>query len=207
MTAGPGADDNPPGQPEISTRLFTIPNLLCMVRLAGSVVLLPIALAGRSEWFLGLFLLLATPDWLDGKLAILLNQRSVFGARLDSWADAALYAALLFGMVVMYGDTLRAELSWIAPALLSYLLSTVAGLWKYHRWPSYHTRAAKISWFLTGCAVIALFLGWAVWPLRLAAVAITLTNLEALCITWLSPRWRVDVAGVWQVWRAVDRQP
>lgn len=188
-------------EPEISNKILTIPNLLCLVRLVGSFILIPIAWQGRNEVFLWCFIFLAMTDWVDGKLAILLNQRTVLGARLDSWADAALYAALLFGVVTLYGDTLRAELAWIATALVTYLISTVAGFWKYKRWPSYHTRAAKTSWFLTGLAVIALFVEWALWPLRVAAVAVTLTNIEAIFITIISPAWRADVTSVYHAWR------
>jgi phosphatidylglycerophosphate synthase len=188
-------------EPEISNKILTIPNLLCLVRLVGSFILIPIAWQGRNEVFLWCFIFLAMTDWVDGKLAILLNQRTVLGARLDSWADAALYAALLFGLVTLYGDTLRAELAWIATALVTYLISTVAGFWKYKCWPSYHTRAAKTSWFLTGLAVIALFVEWAIWPLRVAAVAGTLTNIEAIFITIISPAWRADVTSVYHAWR------
>ncbi|NCF37266.1 MAG: hypothetical protein GWP56_12925 [Gammaproteobacteria bacterium] len=188
-------------EPEISNKILTIPNLLCLVRLVGSFILIPIAWQGRNEVFLWCFIFLAMTDWVDGKLAILLNQRTVLGARLDSWADAALYAALLFGLVTLYGDTLRAELAWIATALVTYLISTVAGFWKYKCWPSYHTRAAKTSWFLTGLAVIALFVEWAIWPLRVAAVAVTLTNIEAIFITIISPAWRADVTSVYHAWR------
>lgn len=188
-------------EPEISNKILTIPNLLCLVRLVGSFILIPIAWQGRTEVFLWCFIFLAMTDWVDGKLAILLNQRTVLGARLDSWADAALYAALLFGLVTLYGDTLRAELAWIATALVTYLISTVAGFWKYKCWPSYHTRAAKTSWFLTGLAVIALFVEWAIWPLRVAAVAVTLTNIEAIFITIISPAWRADVTSVYHAWR------
>jgi len=188
-------------EPQITNRLLTVPNLLCFVRLLGSFVLIPIALEGHNETFPWLFIFLAMTDWFDGKLAILLNQRTVLGARLDSWADAALYAALLFGVVVMYGDTLRSELAWIAVAVTGYLLSVVAGLWKYRRWPSYHTRAAKTSWFLTAVAVVALFIDWALWPLRVAAVAVSITNLESLLITAISPAWRADVTSVFHAWR------
>ncbi|MFZ9038093.1 MAG: CDP-alcohol phosphatidyltransferase family protein [Gammaproteobacteria bacterium] len=188
-------------EPEISNKILTIPNLLCLVRLVGSFILIPIAWQGRNEVFLWCFIFLAMTDWVDGKLAILLNQRTVLGARLDSWADAALYAALLFGLVTLYGDTLRAELAWIATAFVTYLISTVAGFWKYKRWPSYHTRTAKTSWFLTGLAVIALFVEWALWPLRVAAVAVTLTNIEAIFITIISPAWRADVTSVYHAWR------
>ena len=140
-------------------------------------------------------------DWFDGKLAILLDQRTEIGARLDSWADAALYAALLAGIVIMHAGTLRDEWLWVIIAPATYLVSTIAGFYKYGRWPSYHTRAAKTSWFLTLVAVIALFTGWSLWPLRIALVAIAVTNLEALAITMVSPRWRADVTSIYHAWR------
>ena len=164
-------------------------------------MLIPIAWHDQNEVFLWLFLFLAMTDWVDGKLAILLDQRSVFGARLDSWADAALYAALLFGLVTMYGETLRPELVWITAALATYLISTTAGFWKYQRWPSYHTRAAKTAWFLTAVGVISLFSDWSLWPLRIAGGAVIITNLEALLITIISPTCRVNVTSIYHAWR------
>lgn len=185
----------------IDRGLYTIPNGLCLVRLVGSMVLVAIAWLGLPDVFLWLFLFLAMTDWLDGKLAILLDQRSVFGARLDSWADAALYMALLVGLLVFYGGLLRQEWAWVVPALASYLVSTLAGFGKYRRWPSYHTRSAKTSWLLTLIGVLALFNDWSVWLFRLAVAGITLTNVEALLITAISPAWRADVTSVYHVWR------
>lgn len=198
--AGPG--HGPLTEPRVSDRLLTVPNLLCMVRLVGSFFLLPLAWRGDGQLFLWGFLLLALTDWLDGKLAILLDQRSVFGARLDSWADAALYAALFFGLVTLHGQTLADELSWMLLGLTTYLLSTLAGFVKYRRWPSYHTRAAKITWFITAVAVVSLFSDWSILPVRIAAVMVVLTNAEALAITWISPAWRADVPSIFHAWRA-----
>lgn len=186
---------------ERSNRLWTVPNILCFIRLAGAIILVPIALKGRNELYLWLFLGLALTDWFDGKLAILLDQRTILGARLDSWADAALFASLLFSLLVLYGDVLRAELPWVIAAVGGYLVSTAAGFWKYRRWPSYHTRAAKTSWLVTAVAVIALFLDLATWPLRVALIAIALTNLEAIVITIISPVWRANVTSVYHAWR------
>lgn len=187
--------------PYISDRLLTIPNILCLIRLAGSFVLIPIAWLDQNEIFLWFFLFLSMTDWVDGKLAILLNQRSVFGARLDSWADAALYTALLLGTVILYGSTLQSELGWLIPPLATYLISTAAGFWKYQRWPSYHTRAAKTCWFLIIVAAIGLFIDWSLWPLRIALTAAAITNLEALLITIISPRWQADVTSIYHAWR------
>jgi cardiolipin synthase (CMP-forming) len=185
----------------ISDRRFTIPNIICGIRLVGSFFLVAIAYLDQQEIFLWFFIFLAMTDWADGKLAILLNQRSVLGARLDSWADAVLYVALLVGTIMLHGSVLAGELAWIIPALASYLASTVAGFWKYHRWPSYHTRAAKTSWFLVILGTIGLFTGWSLWPLRIAFAGATITNLEALLITIVSPTWRVDVTSIYHAWR------
>lgn len=199
-TRRPATADQP-AAPYISDRLLTVPNVICVIRLAGSIVLLPVAWLDRNELFLWIFLALALSDWIDGKLAILLNQRSVFGARLDSWADAALYASLLIGSLMMYGDVLRAEIAWFVPPIAAYAISTAAGFRKYGRWPSYHTRAAKTGWFLIMIGAIGLFTDWSLWPLRAALAFATLTNLEALAITIISPAWRADVTSVYHAWR------
>ena len=191
----------PAAEPYISDRRFTVPNIICGVRLAGSFVLVAIAWRGQQQVFLWLFVFLAMTDWVDGKLAVLLHQRSVLGARLDSWADTALYVGLLIGALMLKGEVLRYELGWIIPALASYVLSVAAGLCKYQRWPSYHTRAAKTGWFLFIVATIALFSGWSLWPLRIAFAAAVLINLEACVITLISPTWRVDVTSVYHAWR------
>jgi CDP-diacylglycerol--glycerol-3-phosphate 3-phosphatidyltransferase len=201
--AHPSTTDS--GGGERTQRVVTLPNLLCLIRLVGSFVLVALAVMDRGEVFLWLFVALALTDWLDGKLAILLSQKSVLGARLDSWADAALYCALLFGALWLHGDTLRAEAGWIVAAVASYTVSTIAGFLKYGRWPSYHTRAAKISWFLIAVAVVCLFESWAIWPLRVAAVAITLTNVEAFVITLVAADWRADVGSVFHVLRERNR--
>ena len=193
--------DPPTAKRYISDRLFTVPNIICGVRLAGSFALVGIAWLGHEQVFLWFFVFLAMTDWVDGKLAILLNQRSVLGARLDTWADTALYTALLTGAIILKGEVLIHELGWIIPALACYLISIAAGLWKYHRWPSYHTRAAKTGWLLFMLGTIGLFTGWSLWPLRIAFAAAALTNLEAFLITLISPVWRVDVTSVYHAWR------
>jgi len=185
----------------VTDRLFTVPNIICMVRLAGSFVLVAIALMDESEVFLWIYLFLAMTDWIDGKLAILLDQRSVLGARLDSWADAVLYAALAFGALTMQGAKLLSELPYVLAALGAILVSVAAALWKYRRWPSYHTRAAKISWFLVMVGAASLFLDWPLWPLRIALAAITITHAEAILITIVSQTWRFDVPSVYHAWR------
>ncbi len=184
-----------------TNRLMTVPNLLCVVRLLGSFVLLGFAFAGWRQGFLGLFLFLAATDWIDGKLAVWLNQRTVLGARLDSWADAALYSALLIGGFWLGGERLRGELVWVVPALISYGITTLVGILKFKRWPSYHTRAAKTCWFLISMSAIAMLVDWSLWPLRITMVAVVLTNLEATGISIVLRKWEADVPSILHAWR------
>ena len=183
-------------QPERTKSLWTIPNILCLIRLCGSPLLVLIAYRQQSQVFLWLFLFLLMTDWIDGKLAILLNQRSVYGARLDSLADAALYGCTLLGIGWLRCDFFEREALWLLIGLGSYFLTTTAGLIKYGRIPSYHTRAAKICWLLAGLATIALLMKWSPWFFRIAIIGVTYTNLEAFTMTMILPTWTSDLPNL-----------
>ncbi len=194
-----------PRDPRYKDSIMTVPNVICFMRMAGSLILFGLAVAGYRHAFVGLFLFLSLSDWVDGKLARWLHQRSDFGARLDSAADAVLYTALIGGALLLSWETLRHEIVWISVAASSYALTSGAGLWKYGRIPSYHTYGAKCSQWLVLIAGICVILGWAVWPLRIAMVAVTLTNLEATAITFLLKQWQADVLTILHVLRPADR--
>ncbi|QDU96314.1 CDP-alcohol phosphatidyltransferase family protein [Lignipirellula cremea] len=185
--------------------LLNLPNLLCAVRLAGSPVLVLLALENLTQAFFVLLICLLATDWIDGKLAILWKQQTAFGARLDTVADVALYAAMLFGLLWMRGDLLRNEWAWLLAVPVTYGVSVTASWWKFGRFPSYHTRAAKTCWLLTSIAAICIFGGWGVWPLRVAAVAVALTNLEATAITAVLTQRRSNVVSVYHAWRAEQK--
>lgn len=180
-------------------RIATVPNALCLIRFIGSFVLAGVALAGEPVFFLWLFVILALTDLLDGKIAVWFHQRSELGAQLDTWADAAMYAALIFGACWLHWDQLHDEWGWILAVVLSYTMSTVAGLIKFGRWPSYHTRAAKVSWGLVLIAVVCLLAGWTIWPLRIAMTAVTIANIESTLLTLRLSEWRTDVSSIFHV--------
>jgi peptide/nickel transport system permease protein len=86
--------------PDRSDDVLTVPNVLGALRFLGSPWLVLLGVAGRETAFLVLFLALTFTDWLDGKLAGWLDQRSKIGPRLDSLADLTMYAALVLGLGV-----------------------------------------------------------------------------------------------------------
>jgi cardiolipin synthase (CMP-forming) len=83
-------------------RILTVPNLLSMVRLAGVPLFLYLLLVpggaawGADIWAVVVLALGGITDWLDGKLARLLDQYSAFGALLDPAVDRLyIFAALV----------------------------------------------------------------------------------------------------------------
>ncbi len=180
-------------------KYFTIPNVICEIRLIGAIGLFWLAFQNKLHLFTGVFVALNLSDWIDGRLARWLRQRSDFGARLDSFADLVLYGALFFGLFWFRDDVLIREASWWLVGLLSYLMTTGAGLWKYGRVPSYHTYGAKTSQWFVLAGAICLLLDYSVWPFRVAMFCVTLTNIEATAITWLLPKWQADVLSILHV--------
>jgi len=181
--------------------LVNVPNVLCTIRFVGSFVLIGLALAQATNVFAGLLFFLLMTDWVDGKLAIALKQQTKFGARFDTVADVSLYTALLFGLFWLKGEALASQWPWMGVAMFSYALSVGAALLKFGGFPSYHTRAAKTCWFLVSVASIAVFAGWSTWPIRLAAIAVTATNLEAVAITLVLRAPHVDLPSIYHAWK------
>jgi phosphatidylglycerophosphate synthase len=75
--------------------MWNIPNTLTVIRLAGTPVLLVLALLQQPVAVLLLGCLLVGTDWLDGILARALQQQTPLGAKLDTIADVILGLSLL----------------------------------------------------------------------------------------------------------------
>lgn len=96
LTAGGDVAD-----PAVSDRIWTVPNLLSMLRLLGVPLFLWLVLVPQADWWALLVLALAgLSDWLDGKIARAWNQASRLGVVLDPLADRLYIFAALLGLVV-----------------------------------------------------------------------------------------------------------
>jgi cardiolipin synthase (CMP-forming) len=88
----------------VSDRIVTWPNALSAVRLAGVPVFLWLVLGPRTPAAdgiaVGILALAGITDWLDGKLARMLNQASRLGQLLDPSADRLYMAATMIGLAV-----------------------------------------------------------------------------------------------------------
>ncbi|HEV7875900.1 MAG TPA: CDP-alcohol phosphatidyltransferase family protein [Nocardioides sp.] len=96
-----------------SHRVWTLPNLLSMIRLAGVPLFLWLVLVPEADgWALALLMVSGVTDFLDGWLARRLNQTSVVGQILDPVADR------LYILAVVVGLALRDVIPWWAAVSL-----------------------------------------------------------------------------------------
>ena len=89
------------------TRVWTVPNLLSTIRLAGVPVFLWLILGPEADgWALVLLMVSGVTDFLDGYLARRLGQTSTLGQILDPVADR------LYILAVVVGLALRDVIPW-----------------------------------------------------------------------------------------------
>ena len=88
-------------EPTRTSRVWTVPNLLSMVRLAGVPVFLWLVLGPEADaWALALLMVSGVTDYLDGYLARRLNQTSQLGQILDPVADRLYILAVVIGLAL-----------------------------------------------------------------------------------------------------------
>ena len=82
-----------------AARVWTVPNIISMVRLAGVPLFLWLVLGPEEDaWALALLMVAGFTDFLDGWLARRLNQFSALGQILDPVADRFYILAVVIGL-------------------------------------------------------------------------------------------------------------
>ncbi len=172
------------------------PNLLSAFRAVCAPVLLVLAWHDATGIFLALFGLGLASDVLDGALARRLRQESDLGARLDQWADFALWVSLPLGAWRLWPEIIGREAPYVIVALVCLLLPTGIAYAKYRAVPGYHTWSAKLSSVLMGITVPLLLIFDLAWPFRVAAFFQLVCAIDELGITYLFAECRHDVPSV-----------
>jgi cardiolipin synthase len=85
---------------QVSSRIFTIPNVLSFIRLLLVPVFLGLIVAGQDGFALLVLVVSSATDYLDGVLARGLNQVSRLGQLLDPAADRLFIFAALIGLAI-----------------------------------------------------------------------------------------------------------
>lgn len=182
-----------------------MPNLLSVFRIACVPVLLALAWNGATPIFLVLFGLALLSDVLDGVIARRLNVESDLGARLDQWADFALWVSFPVGAWWLWPEIVRREAPYAALAIVCLLLPTAIAYAKYREVPGYHTWSAKTSAVLMGISVPLLLVFDVAWPFRIAALWQLVAAVDELGITYFFAECQHDVPSVLHAARAGRR--
>ncbi|MCU1523789.1 MAG: CDP-diacylglycerol--glycerol-3-phosphate 3-phosphatidyltransferase, partial [Microbacteriaceae bacterium] len=85
---------------QVSSRIFTIPNVLSFIRLLLVPVFLALIVVGQDGLALLVLVVSSVTDFLDGVLARGLNQVSRLGQLLDPAADRLFIFAALIGLAI-----------------------------------------------------------------------------------------------------------
>jgi cardiolipin synthase len=154
-----------PATSDQGTRVLTVPNLLSLLRLAGVPLFLYLLLGPRADgWAILVLAVGGFTDWLDGKLARLLNQQSRLGALLDPAVDRLYILAALVALGA------REVIPWWAVAVLIgrdlVLAATLPVLRRHGYGPYQVSYLGKSATFLLLYAFPLLLLGQAsgFWP-------------------------------------------
>jgi cardiolipin synthase len=111
----PGEVQDDVGDEATRHRVWTLPNLLSMLRLAGVPLFLWLVLGPEADLLaLGVLMLSGVTDFLDGYLARRLGQTSALGEILDPVADR------LYILAVVVGLALRDIIPWWAALSLPF---------------------------------------------------------------------------------------
>jgi cardiolipin synthase len=184
-----------------------LPNVVSLVRLAGTAPLLVVAMvAGSRSWFLGLLCVAWFTDALDGWLARRLQAESELGRMLDSWGDYVTTVLCVAGVAWLWPEVMAREWHWFATGLTSFLTVVIYGLVRYGRPPGYHTWMAKALSVALPFALGFLLAGWSARPFHGVVMLQVLGTLEEITISLLLPGYSGAMPTAWHAWHRRESQ-
>ncbi len=207
-TTASASSAQPPASSASLDRIWTIPNLLSILRLLGVPLFLWLLLGPHADWWaLGVLAVSGFTDWADGVLARKLNQQSRFGAMLDPAADRLYIFATLVGLVLRHIIPL-----WLAAVLVARDVVMGLALLVLRR----HGYAALQVHYLGKAATFCLLyafplLLWGAHPGSVAAVAKPIAWAFTIWGTglylWAAAVYLVQVAGLIRSARPTGARP
>ncbi|MGE0233429.1 MAG: CDP-diacylglycerol--serine O-phosphatidyltransferase [Flavobacteriaceae bacterium] len=107
-----------------------VPNIITLAALYAGLTAIRMSLEGRFEFAVGLILLAAVLDAVDGRAARLLKSSSRFGAELDSLADFVSFGVAPAILLFTWTLDSMGSIGWVAASL--YAISMVLRLARFN---------------------------------------------------------------------------
>ena len=187
--------------------IYSIPNLLSLLRIALVPVLALAAAFYQADLFLLVLAISLLSDLLDGYFARKLHQVTELGARLDSWADMATYAMMIIGLYLIWPSVFDQQFFFLMAATLSYILPVIIALFRFGSFPSYHTWGAKLAALLIAPAFYLLILNDQQLFFRLVIVLHVVVALEEIAITFILKKSETNVASILTIFANRKNKP
>ena len=150
-----------------------LPNVISVLRIAGSIGLLFCNVTGWPFWVL--YALCGISDMVDGWLARKLHAETKAGAILDSVADIVFMACCTIRLLPVL-EILGWLWIWAGVIVFIKMLNQVSALVVCKRFCFPHTWANKLTGFLLFLAVPAVF--WSLIPISIVAAIATFTAVQ-----------------------------
>ena len=127
-----------------TSKIFTVPNLLTVARIAGSAVLLLVT--PFTAAFYIIYTLTGVTDVFDGYIARKTNSESELGARLDSISDLTFYSCLAIKIFPTLTEVLPNAIWYTLYTVLAIrALSYICAYLKFGRFAAVHTYLNKLT--------------------------------------------------------------
>jgi CDP-diacylglycerol--glycerol-3-phosphate 3-phosphatidyltransferase len=123
------------------------------------------------------------------------------GARLDSIGDDLTVVMGVIGLFVFKWEFISRHYTWLIVIFVLFLVQAISALVRYGALTSFHTYLAKIAAVLQGSfLILAFFLEEPLDILFYLAVIVTaLDLLEEIALTYVLPKWKENVKGLYWV--------
>lgn len=166
-----------------TNRVWTLPNLLSLIRLAGVPVFLWLVLVPEADaWALALLVVSGITDYLDGWLARRRGEATPLGALLDSLADSVFMLVLLVAANRIGVWPFYLLLAWGLRDLGVFALRASAAQQGFTV-PS--SLAGKVAFNLSGWSFFLMTLDL-VWPLPWLAWTALCAIHAGIALSWLA---------------------
>ena len=150
-----------------------LPNVISVLRIAGSIGLLFCDVAGWLFWTL--YALCGISDMVDGPLARNLQAESKTGAVLDSVADIVFVACCAIRLLPVLEIPAWLWI-WAGAIVIIKMVNQISALFVFKRFCFPHTWANKLTGFLLFLTVPTMF--WSMIPISIVAALATFAALQ-----------------------------
>jgi len=186
--------------PPYKEKFWTIPNVLSLYRLVMFPVILYFLLKEKQEIFVTLLIINLVTDILDGFIARNFNQRTLIGAKLDSWADFGSYILAFGGVFVFEWSFVKDHIIGLSVFLILYIISVSIAFIRFRNLVGLHLFSSKITGYLQGIFLVCLLSSWYMeWFYYVMIIAGCLAKTEEIIILLKLREKRSDVKGLYWV--------